>query len=57
MHSTWQFTKKRINLLPFYMTDSSFTELQSHNICEKKNMKNDMPNIPSHFHISNPNLL
>ena len=38
------------------MTDILFTELQSHNIC-KKHMKNDVPNIPNHLHISDPNLL
>ena len=27
--------KERINLLPFYMTDVLFTELQIHKICEK----------------------
>ena len=36
MHSTWQITKERINLLLFYMTDILYTELQSHNIREKK---------------------
>ena len=39
------------------MTDILFTELQIHNICEKKHMKNDITNIPSHLHISNLNLL
>ena len=48
-----------IRLLPFYMTNFLFTELQSHNICRKlkNHMKNDIPSIPSHFHISDLNLL
>ena len=48
-----------IKLLPFYMTDFLFTELQSHNIWRKlKNrMKNDIPNIPNYLLISDPNLL
>ena len=44
-----KITKERINLLPLYMTDILFTELQIHNISEKKHMKNDIPNIPSHL--------
>ena len=48
-----------IKLLPFYMTDFLFTELRSHNIRRKlkNNMETDIPNIPSHLHISDPNLL
>ena len=48
-----------IKLLPFYMTDFLFTELQSHNIWRKlkTHMKNDIRNIPSHLHISDLNLL
>ena len=48
-----------IKLLPFYMTDFLFTELQSHKIWWrlKNHMKNDIPNIPSHLHISDQNLL
>ena len=50
-----------IKLLPFYMTNFLFTELQSHNIWRKlkNHMKNDIPNniFPSHVQISGPNLL
>ena len=48
-----------IRLLPFYMTDFLFTELQRHNIWRKlkNHMKNDMPDIPGHLHISDPNSL
>ena len=48
-----------IKLLSFYITDFLFTELKSHNIWRKlkNNMKNDIPNIPYHLHISDPNLL
>ena len=48
-----------IKLLPFYMKDFLFTELKSHNIWRKlkDRMKNDIPNIPSHLHISDPNFL
>ena len=36
-----------IKLLPFYMTDFLFTELQSHNIWRKlkNHMKTDIPNV------------
>ena len=48
-----------IKLLPFYMKDFLFTELKSHSIWWKlkDRMKNDIPNIPSHLHISDPNFL
>ena len=48
-----------IKLLPFYLTDFLFTELQGHNIWRKvkNHMKTDIPNIPSHLHISDSNLL
>ena len=39
------------------MTDILFTELQTHNICQKKNTKHDITNIPSHLHISDLSLL
>ena len=50
----------RINLIPFYVTDILVTELKSYNICAKnlrKHMKNDIPSILDHLHISDPNLL
>ena len=49
-------TKK---LLPFYMTDFLFTELQSHSIWRKSkyHMKNYIPDIPSRLYISDSNLL
>ena len=48
-----------IKLLTFYMTDFLFTEPWSYNIWRKlkNHMKDNIPNIPSHLHISDPNLL
>ena len=34
--TTTKIAKERINMLPFYLTDMLFTELQIHNVCEKK---------------------
>ena len=45
--------------LAFYVTDFLFTGLESHNIWEKikNHMKNDLPKISSHLHISDSNWL
>ena len=47
-----------MKLLTFYVTDFLSTELESHNIWKKikNHMENDVPNIPSNLHISDPYL-
>ena len=55
----WHCKGETIKLFPFFMTDFLFTELLNHNIWRKltNHVKNDIPNIPSHLHISDSNLL
>ena len=52
--------KGETKLLPSYMTDFLFAELRGHNIWRKlkycMNIDICIPNIPSHLHISDPNL-
>ena len=56
---TRDYKGETIKLLTFYMTDFLFTEPWSYNIWRKlkNHMKDNIPNIPSHLHISDPNLL